>query len=425
MGLYRPEFETQSAERLATHQLARLNQLLTRLLPGNRFYAGLLGAQAPVRDWSDYRRLPLTTKAMLVRDQATLPPFGTIATYAPEAYTAYHQTSGTTGAPLAVIDTPESWAWWAECWRYVYAAAGVGPADRIFLAFSFGPFIGFWAAYAGAQALGAAVIPGGGLDSASRLALMARAQATVLVSTPTYALRLAEVAQDTGRALGDLGVRATVHAGEPGASIPAVRDRIEAAWRAACYDHAGGTEVGAYAMPCPQRDGLHLNEVEFIGEVLDPDTLAPVEDGAVGELVLTNLGRPGWPVIRYRTGDLVRSGGRACPCGRTLLKLPGGLLGRADDLLVVRGINIYPSAIEAIVREFDVQEFRIVRRRRHAMDDLLIEVESAADVPARLAGAFRQRLGLRLDTAAVPAGSLPRFEMKARRVVDERSSGDA
>jgi phenylacetate-CoA ligase len=264
------------------------------------------------------------------------------------------------------------------------------------------------------------IIPGGGLDSRGRLDLLLRTESTVLLCTPTYALRLAEVAREHGLPIRDSAVRVTIHAGEPGASILAVRARIEEAWGAHAFDHAGGTEVGAYGYACDRRDGLHVNEAEFIAEVLDPDTDEPCQDGARGELVITNLGRPGWPVIRYRTGDVVVAGARSCACGRTFLTLPGGIVGRTDDLIILRGVNVYPSAVEAIVRTFEVGEFRLVRSRDGALEELTVDVEASEDVATQLAHALRERLAVRIPTRAVPAGSLPRWELKARRLVDAR-----
>ena len=371
--------------------------------------------------WAAFQQLPFTTKDDLVADQRAAPPFGNVATHSAHAYATYHQTSGTTGRPLAVPDTAESWEWWSECWKYVYAAAGVTARDRILFAFSFGPFIGFWAAFAAARRLGAMTLPGGGLDSKGRLQLLGNMEATVLVCTPSYALRLAEVASAEGIPIREGSIKATIHAGEPGASIPSVRTRIEEAWGARCFDHAGGTEVGAWGYSCSVRHGLHVNEAEFIAEVLDPSTGEPCGEGQQGELVVTNLGRAGWPVIRYRTGDIVMAGPRSCACGRTFLTLPGGIIGRTDDLIVLRGVNVFPSAIESIVRGFDVDEFRMVRTRSGALEELTVEVEASEAVAARLADAFRERLAVRIPTRVVPHGSLPRWELKARRLVDARS----
>jgi phenylacetate-CoA ligase len=270
------------------------------------------------------------------------------------------------------------------------------------------------------------VIPGGGLDSRGRLDLLLRMRATVLLCTPTYALHLAEVARAHGLPLRESEVRVTIHAGEPGASIPAVRTRIEDAWGARTFDHAGGTEIGAYGYACERRDGLHVNEAEFIAEVLDPDTGAPCAEGARGELVITNLGRAGWPIIRYRTGDIVVAGSRQCGCGRTFLTLPGGIVGRTDDLIVLRGVNVYPSAVEAIVRTFPVAEFRLVRTRRGVLEELTVEVETPSEaIAVDLAQVLHERLAVRIPTRAVPVGSLPRWELKARRLVDARAPEDS
>lgn len=417
--MYRPQVESAPPEQTRERQLARLNQVLADILPQNRFYGGKLRSLRPPITWAEFEELPFTTKAELIADQAAHPPLGTIATYDRDRYLTYHQTSGTTGRPLPVVDTRESWDWWAECWQYVYHGAGVTPRDRIFFAFSFGPFIGFWSAYAGAQRLGALTIPGGGMDSRGRLQAIRSAAATVVLSTITYGLRLAETARAEGLPLRECGVRVTIHAGEPGASIPTIRRQMEDAWGARCYDHAGATEVGAHCYMCEQQV-LHVNEAEFIAEVLDPATGRGVEPGAMGELVLTNLGRPGWPVIRYRTGDLVRRGESRCACQRTFLTLPGGLIGRADDLMIVRGVNIYPSSVEAIVRMFEVDEFRLVRTRHAAMEELLLEVEAGDEVAGRLAAELRQRLGVRIPTRVVAPGTLPRWELKAQRVLDLR-----
>jgi len=418
--MYRTDLETAPPEMMSERQLVRLNTLLSRALPGNAFYGKKYGALSSPLSWDEFYALPFTTKAELVDDQLGLPPLGEIATYPSDEYVAYHQTSGTTGRPLVILDTQESWDWWAECWRYVYAAAGVTARDRIFFAFSFGPFIGFWSAYAAACGLGAMPIPGGGLDSRSRLRLMESSGATVLLCTPTYALRLAEVAGAEGMSLRNGAVRVTVHAGESGASIPSVRSRIENAWGAASFDHAGGTEVGAYGFSCEARTGLHVNEAEFIAEVLNPETGLPCAKGSAGELVITNLGRVGWPAIRYRTGDIVTLGDRSCACGRTFLMLPDGIIGRTDDLIVLRGVNVYPSSIESIVRMFDVREFRIIRTRKGASDELTVEVEASDEIAVAVSRTFRDRFGLRIPTRVVPPESLPRWELKARRVVDAR-----
>ncbi len=395
--------------------------MLGEVLATNAFYRRKLGTRVSLDEWD---ALPLTSKAELSADQAEHPPYGTALTYPLDRYVRLHQTSGTTGKPLRIVDTAESWRWWQEQWHRIYRASGVTAADRIFFAFSFGPFIGFWSAFAGAEALGALCISGGAQSSSERIAAIQATEATVLLSTPTYALRLAELAREEGIDLSRSSLRVSIHAGEPGASIPATRERIESSLGVAAFDHTGATEVGPTGVSCEARDGVHLLESEFLAEVVDPATGASREEGE-GELVLTNLGRWGSPVIRYRTGDRVDAVRGPCVCGRTLVKLRGGILGRVDDMVTVRGVNVFPRAIENIVRRFEeIAEFRIELYRERDMDAVRCVIEPrtglAADavtaVAGHLAEAIHRGLGIRCAVSVAPPGSLPRFEGTAKRV---------
>ncbi|HEY8656360.1 MAG TPA: phenylacetate--CoA ligase family protein [Candidatus Limnocylindria bacterium] len=402
------------------HQEHRLQHLLTEVLvEGNPFYRARLRPDASIADWA---AIPFTTKAELSADQAAHPPFGTNLTYPLDRYVRLHQTSATTGTPLRILDTAESWRWWAETWQYVYRAAGVTAEDRVFFCFSFGPFIGFWSAFAGAELLGALAISGGAQSTLERAAAIVATEATVLLCTPTYALRLAEAARDAGLDLARSALRVSIHAGEPGASIPATRDRIEAAFGVRAFDHTGGTEVGPTGFSCAARDGVHLIESEFYVEILDPADGTATEEGE-GELVLTNLGRYGMPVIRYRTGDRVRAVRGRCACGRTLVKLEGGILGRMDDMVIVRGVNVFPSAFEAVIARFaEVAEYRIEAHTERGMDALrcMIEPTPGCDTVglARAVGdAIHRDIGVRTAVELAEPGSLPRFELKAKRFV--------
>jgi phenylacetate-CoA ligase len=422
-----PALSLQAAPRetIATYQLNRLRVGLGRVLAGNAFYQHKLARfdARDLRGLDDLRSLPYTTKDELVTDQAEHPPYGTNLTYPLRDYVRLHQTSGTTGHPLKILDTTESWDWWADCWTTILRAAGVTSDDVVFLAFSFGPFIGFWSAYEGAKRASTLVVPGGGQTSAQRLRTILSTEATVLICTPTYALHLAEVAREQGMNIRSSAVRVTIHAGEPGASVPNVRRRIEDAWEARCYDHIGMTEMGAFGFTCLDQESVHVNEAEFIAEILDPATGEPVAEGQRGELVLTNLGRWGSPALRYRTGDVVQRGACRCGCGRTYLTLPGGVLGRADDMLVIRAVNVYPSSIEDALRAIpEVQEFRITVFKDGELDEIALEVECPEEAVPRVEAALRQALSLRVPVRAVPAGTLPRFELKARRVVDRRGT---
>jgi len=422
--------ERMNREQLRARQIERLRSLLTAIVPANSFWterfrqAGV--DPASIQTLEDLARLPLTTKADLVADHEAHPPFGSNLTYDVSAYCRMHQTSGTTGRPLRWLDTHESWSWFAGLWGQIYRLAGLRPDDRIFFPFSFGPFIGFWAAFEGAGRLGNLVIPGGGMSSEARLKMIGDTAATVVCCTPTYALRLAEVAAAEGIDLPQSSVRLIIVAGEPGGNVPAVRDRIEAAWGATVIDHWGMTEIGSLASAAiDDRTSLLMLESECIAEVLDPQTLRPVPAGEPGELVVTNLGRVGSPLIRYRTGDLVRVSTTPSPIGLDLLRLEGGILGRSDDMVTIRGNNVYPTSVEAVVREFaDVVEFRIVVQTLRAMKHLRLELEPvteslAADLPARVGRTIKDRLNFTAEVVCVPCGSLPRFELKGRRLVRE------
>ncbi|MDE3102924.1 MAG: phenylacetate--CoA ligase family protein [Chloroflexota bacterium] len=402
------------AQRIA-HQRARLGTLLAALVT-NPFYVAKYGGRRSVDDWAN---LPFTSKSELSADQAGHQPFGSNLTYALDRYTRLHQTSGTTGRPLRILDTAESWEWWQRCWEFVYRAAGVTARDRIFFCFSFGPFVGFWSAFSGAERIGALCISGGAQSTAERAASIIATNATVLVCTPTYALRLAETAREQGIDLVYSSLRVSVHAGEPGASIPTTRARIESALGVCAFDHAGATEVGAYGFSCEARDGLHVIEREFVAEIRD--SAGNVASEGEGELVLTNLGRLATPAVRYRTGDHVKAARGRCECGRTLLKLQGGIIGRVDDMVVVRGVNVYPSSIEAVVRRFpEVGEFRLEITSERGMSEIKCVVEARADDDALLvaiADAIHRDIGIRCTVTAVAPGILPRSDMKANRVV--------
>jgi phenylacetate-CoA ligase len=249
---------------------------------------------------------------------------------------------------------------------------------------------------------------------------MRHGRATVLCCTPSYALHLAETAVERHLDPHSFSIRTVILAGEPGGSIPAVRKRIEAAWNARVIDHAGASEVGPWGFGDAAGGGLYILESDFLAEFLSIETGEPAEDGELSELVLTSLGRAGLPIIRYRTGDLVRPL-REHEFPRRFVFLEGGIVGRADDMLIIRGVNVYPSALDQIIRQFpEVMEYRATAKRRGAMDVLEVEIEDRLDQPQRVADEFRVRLALKVDVRCVPPGSLPRFEGKGRRVVDER-----
>jgi phenylacetate-CoA ligase len=413
---------------IAQRQIETLRSLFRTVIPANPFYAAKFeAAEVPAKvnhlgDFSD--RFPFTTKDEIAADQAAHPPYGTNLTYPLPRYTRCHQTSGTSGPPLRWLDTPETWEWMLQNWAIILRAANVTAADVAFFAFSFGPFIGFWLAFEAAQRLGLRCIAGGGMSSVARLRNIYDHGASLLFCTPTYALHLIEVAATHGFDLKSSPIKTILVAGEPGGSIPATRQRITEAWAGArVIDHHGMTEVGPVSFECPARPHvLHVIESAYIPEVVDPLSGQPMAPGEPGELVLTTLGRTGSPLIRYRTGDRVQAAlDSLCTCGRSDLALEGGILGRTDEMVIVRGVNVYPAALEEILRTFpDVAEYQVRLPATNALQEIALDLEPAPGADAaqlvRAVGAkLESSLSLRIPVRIV--SSLPRFEMKAKRWV--------
>lgn len=415
---------------LQTWQLARVRALLEAVIPANPFYTRKLakiGDANAVSDLDDFfARVPFTTKSELSADHRAQPPYGTNLTCPIDQYTRCHQTSGSSGQPMRWLDTNESWSGLLDNWGEIYRAARVTAADHVFFAFSFGPFLGFWTAFEAALRIGCLCVPGGGMSSATRLRALLANQASVLCCTPTYALRLAEVAQTEGIPLTESKVRLIIVAGEPGGSAPAVRAEISRGWNGArVFDHYGMTEVGPVSHECYDRPGLlRVIESAYMPEVIQADTGQPVPAGQMGELVLTTLNRTASPLIRYRTGDLVKALPLSeNPPGIVELCLDGGILNRVDDMVLVRGVNVYPSAVDEIVREAGgVIEYQVRISQQSALTEIEVTIEAmgeAEQARARLEALLRERLTLRVPVKLVAAGTLPRFEMKARRWIRE------
>jgi phenylacetate-CoA ligase len=410
-------------------QLRKLGRLLDGIIPGNPFYCRKLaacGSGLAIKTREDFcQNIPFTFRHELVRDRLENPPYGTNLTYPLERYVRCHQTSGTTTAPIRWLDTKESWDHIVENWIHIFGAGGVTAQDRFFFAFSFGPFLGFWSALDAVNRLGCFCFPGGAMSSLARIQAILDNRITVLCCTPTYAQHLGEVARDKNLDLSSSRLRLIIVAGESGGSIPATRARIEGLWPGAVvFDHHGMTEVGPVSYQCPNKPGvLHVLETAYLAEVVSPETGAAMAAGETGELVLTTLDRLGSPLLRYRTGDLVRLGpSSVCSCGYQGVSLEGGILGRSDDMVIIRGVNVYPSLIEEIVRAHPaVTEYRVEFDCRNALADMCLEFEtqlagdSAVALAAQLQQAFKTALNLRVPVRLLPPGSLPRFEMKAQR----------
>jgi phenylacetate-CoA ligase len=415
---------------IETEQLAKL-RLLLHVLRSNPFYsAKLRRADIPPEFLSleaFSKHMPFTLKQELIDDQQRNPPFGTNLTYPLDRYTRFTQTSASTGQPVRWLDTKGSWDWMLDNWIRVFEAAEVKANDRIFFPFSFAPFLGFWTAFEAAVRMGCLCIPGGGLTSVARLRLILDNNITVLCCVPTYAIRLAEVAAAENMDLAAGSITKIIVSGEAGGSISSTRSRIEKLWHGArVVDHHGMTEIGPVSYGCPKCPNvLHIIESAFIAEVIDPTSGEPILPGQAGELVLTNLGRLGSPLLRYRTGDLVQTKPeQPCECGSYELPLEAGILGRTDDMVVVRGVNLYPSAVEGVVRAYDdVAEYRVELHEQSEYPEIEVQIEATQNCidPMRLAerleAALQTTFALRIPVSIVSSGVLPRFEMKAQRWV--------
>ncbi len=407
-------------EALSLHQLNKFNRLLGQILPDNAFYRTRLSRHKKQLECLDQlEQFPYTFKEDLLESTANH-RFAANMTWDADRYVRMHRTSGTRGRPLIVMDTETDWQWWIDCWQYVLDAGGITEKDRVLMAFSFGPFIGFWSAHDAVIHRGSLVVATGGMSTVARIDLMQTIGATAVFCTPGYALHMAEVAEENQTNIAGLPVEKIMVAGEPGGSIPDVRNRIENAWQAQVIDHAGASEVGAWGFADAQGKGIYVNEAEFIAEFISVESGAPAGEGDLSELVLTTLGRSGSPVIRYRTGDLVRPSWNN-PDSCRFVFLDGGVIGRVDDMLIVRGVNIFPSSIEQILRSFpEIVEYRMIASKHSEMDSLRIEIEDRLEKPQRVEKELEMRLGLRVQVECVAIGSLPRFELKGQRFIDNR-----
>lgn len=432
--------ETLSRDDLRRLQLAKLQRTVARAWHESPFHRRLYESAGvtpdKIRSLDDLRRLPFMTRESWMDCQAATPLFGDLCTRPRDEAIRYHLTSGTSGRqPLRVLDSRKDWSWIAEMWCYGFWAFGIRPTDTVFFAFSYGSFIGFWGAHYCCEKIGCLVIPSGNMTTENRVKQVVEMGATTVCATPTYLLRMAQTAQKMGiDLLRDGRVDKVIASGEPAGSIPATKKLIEEMWGAKCGDTAGMTEIGTIMIfECShQPGGTHIIEDHFIEEVLDPETGEPVGYGERGERVVTSFGRGFIPLIRYRTKDMVvKVPHDRCTCGRTGDIYDGGILGRVDDMKVIRGTNVYPRAVEAIVREHaEVEEFQIVLTRvDRVQDEITVKVELKPGCDSVWNGLCDKLCkdlahaheGLRFNVERAAAGELPRFELKAKRLQDLRN----
>ncbi|GAA1701275.1 phenylacetate--CoA ligase [Microbacterium sediminicola] len=436
---WNPKTETLPREELRALQLAKLRRITEWASARSPFYQRTFAAAgfAPdqLKAWDDIQRIPFLTREEWMESQTAHPPYGELPVAGPDAAIRLHTTSGTSGkTPLRALDSRKDWSWAAEMWCYSLWGAGVRPNDIGYVAFGYGTFIGFWGLHNGLEKLGALTIPGGAQTTPARVKQIIDFGVTVVASTPTYALRMAQEAETLGLDLPNSPVRIIILSGEP--TPAATRALIEAQWGAKVFDTAGMTEISTIFMfePADQPGGCHIIEDHFIEQVIDPETGEELPYGEAGERVTTSFGRSMIPLLRYRTKDLVvKIPHTAASNGRTFDIYEGGILGRVDDMKLVRGTNVYPRAIEGIVRQFaEVDEFQVEITREGIRDEITLHVEtieSFADAGwDDLSRALQTELadgheGLRFLINRRSAGELPRFELKARRLSDLRPVG--
>jgi phenylacetate-CoA ligase len=391
---------------------------------------------ATLQRLEDLGRFPVVQKADLRAAQASHPPFGDYLGVEPGEVARIHGTSGTTGRPTVFGIGRDDWARIGETHARVMWGAGLRPSDRILICSFFSLYMGSWGVLEGGERLGATMFPfGAGVAGQTLMAVQwaREIRPTAFYGTPSYALHFAETVRREGVDPRELGLRILFFSGEPGAGIPATRELLERTFGGICVDMGSMAEMTPWMTngECRHRTGMHLWQDVVYTEVCDPDTHQPVAYGQEGTPVYTHLERTSQPMIRLVSGDRTRWVDAPCPCGRTYPRLPDGIYGRFDDMIIVRGENVYPSAIEDTLRAIAGfgGEFRVIVSRREAMDELLVRAEyapthAAPATQAVLHGEMRERLRARLGVhpvvELVPPGTLPRSEFKARRVIDDR-----
>ncbi|MFQ5684661.1 MAG: phenylacetate--CoA ligase family protein [Candidatus Binatia bacterium] len=440
-GYWNPKIEMMPKGKLRRLQLRRVQESIRYACDNSPFYRNLMANHNiepdDIMTLEDFfRKFPITRREDLDQDQLENPPFGTRMAVSLEEALRYHATSGTTGKPpVRAFDTERDWIWGADAWAASLYNFGVRPSDVVMIAFGYGSFIGFWGAHYAFEKIGCRVHPTGGMDTKKRIQMILDLGITVLCCTPSYALRILHVSQEEGTDLATGSqLSKIVVAGEPGASIPATRDLIEKRFNAHLGDFMGTTETaGILAFSCSRKaGGLHVNEDRYLTEVVDPNSLKPVGYGKKGMMVVTPLVKEAMPLLRYATNDIViMERAKLCACGRTLDLFMGGILGRYDDMVKVRGVQLTPQMIEEIVRSFpEVEEFFSTVEKREGLDTLMIKFELREDAnPAlaeQIAREIKERakrdIGFTPEVSAEPHNSLIRFELKARRFKDLRAN---
>jgi phenylacetate-CoA ligase len=433
--MYKPQIEAASRDMIQDLQFRLFQDQLRYVYERSPMYrkkydeVGLKPGDIKALD--DIKKVPFTVKEDLRKTQEENHPFGDVLCVPPEEGVRVFLTSGTTGEPIKVLLTPKDW-FGVTCEQIAYAADGYGLKKSYiaFLPFGYGIFIAWWVWHTGLEHLGVTVVPGGAQSSKDRIRNIIYWKATFICGTPSYIIHLGDVAKEMGIDLATQSqVRIAIMAEEPEAEIPATRKPVEETWGTKCYDVIGATEMhSCFGFECVHQKGLHLIENMFLPEGVNPDTGEPVAPGEQGELIMTNLHMEAMPLIRYRLRDIVKLNYDACECGRTFARMEGGVLGRVDDMIILGGVNLYPSAIENFVRgvkQFSI-EFQIVVPKIGTGKRLRIRVEPVSEAigenalkkaSAEMAESIKWKMGVTPEIATI--GSLPRFEHKAKKVIRE------
>lgn len=427
--------ETLPRARLDALHLRRLQALLHYVYERSAFYRKKLDdarvRPGDIRSLEDFKRkVPLTDKSEFIDLQLAHPPYGPTLALPEELIVHHCETSGTTGKPLSIPYSMYDTVRYGESWVYGMWALGIRPSDSFYFAFGWGNFAGFWSAYWAARRLGCRVISGGGLDTRGHINAILRLKPTVLISTPTFALRMAAVAAEMGVDASQTSIRFTYHAGEPGpTALPAMREQIEKAWGAKAGELLGIAEIDAFAPGCPVGDGVHVNEMNVFAWSMDPASGAEAAEGEIGENIITSYVNSAQPLLNYRSHDLVRRRS-SCSCGRTWTKLEGAVLGRTDFMVTVRGTNVYQTAVENLIGELEEvsNSYELVLTREDENDAMTVKFEPVRTVDPqrwdelarRLSDRIHQALHVRLRCVPVPPDTLPRYELKTKRIIDQR-----
>jgi phenylacetate-CoA ligase len=427
--------ECMPREELVEHQLEALRERLDYVRERSPFYRRKLDAAGirpeKIKTLEDARTIPFTEKEELRQSQVANPPWGDFACIEPREAVRVFQTTGTTGKPVRMMVSRNDWFEnYYRQFSHFRCGYGLTEDDVLFVPFNYGLYLAWWGFQAAMEKAGLLVIPGGGLASKDRLRAMLDWGATVACGTPSYLLYLAETARQNGFDLPSSPIRKVIAAGEPGAAIPATKKAIESQWGAECFDDVGSTEISNFGFECLAHAGTHVVESMFLAEVVDPETLEPVPDGEVGELVLSNLCCESVPLIRWRTRDLVRFNRARCDCGRTFLRLDGGVLGRSDDMFHFAGVNVFPGQIQNLLHQVGElsQEYQLVLPPQGSGRRLRIRVEPAREglqragleaARERLVEMVKYRVTVTPEVELCEIGSLPRVEGKAKRLIRE------